>query len=26
MHGKVVTARWLDPATSKVNLGFPQTR
>src|SRR5712692_8494486 len=25
-HGKVVTARWPDPATSKVNLGFPQTR
>ncbi|HST25746.1 MAG TPA: aldehyde dehydrogenase family protein, partial [Gaiellaceae bacterium] len=24
--GKVVTSRWPDPATSKVNLGFPQTR
>jgi malonate-semialdehyde dehydrogenase (acetylating) / methylmalonate-semialdehyde dehydrogenase len=24
--GKVVTARWPDPATSAVNLGFPQTR
>jgi malonate-semialdehyde dehydrogenase (acetylating)/methylmalonate-semialdehyde dehydrogenase len=24
--GKVVTARWPDPATSRVNLGFPQTR
>jgi malonate-semialdehyde dehydrogenase (acetylating)/methylmalonate-semialdehyde dehydrogenase len=24
--GKVVTARWPDPATSKVNLGFPLTR
>ncbi len=24
--GKVVTARWPDPATSSVNLGFPQTR
>jgi len=23
---KVVTARWPDPATSKVDLGFPQTR
>jgi malonate-semialdehyde dehydrogenase (acetylating) / methylmalonate-semialdehyde dehydrogenase len=25
-HGKVVTSRWPDPATSKVDLGFPQTR
>jgi malonate-semialdehyde dehydrogenase (acetylating)/methylmalonate-semialdehyde dehydrogenase len=25
-RGKVVTARWPDPATSKVDLGFPQTR
>jgi malonate-semialdehyde dehydrogenase (acetylating)/methylmalonate-semialdehyde dehydrogenase len=25
-RGKVVTARWPDPATSRVNLGFPQTR
>jgi len=25
-RGKVVTSRWPDPATSKVNLGFPQTR
>jgi malonate-semialdehyde dehydrogenase (acetylating)/methylmalonate-semialdehyde dehydrogenase len=24
--GKVVTARWPDPATSKVDLGFPRTR
>ena len=24
--GKVVTARWPDPATRSVNLGFPQTR
>ena len=24
--GKVVTSRWPDPATSKVDLGFPQTR
>jgi malonate-semialdehyde dehydrogenase (acetylating)/methylmalonate-semialdehyde dehydrogenase len=25
-RGKVVTARWPDPATSHVDLGFPQTR
>ncbi len=25
-RGKVVTSRWPDPATSKVDLGFPQTR
>ena len=25
-RGKVITARWPDPATSSVNLGFPQTR
>jgi hypothetical protein len=25
-RGKVVTARWPDPATSKVDLGFRQTR
>jgi malonate-semialdehyde dehydrogenase (acetylating)/methylmalonate-semialdehyde dehydrogenase len=25
-RGKVVTSRWPDPATSKVNLGFPTTR
>jgi malonate-semialdehyde dehydrogenase (acetylating)/methylmalonate-semialdehyde dehydrogenase len=25
-RGKVVTARWPDPATSRVDLGFPQTR
>src|SRR6188472_2579397 len=25
-RGKVVTSRWLDPATSKIDLGFPQTR
>jgi malonate-semialdehyde dehydrogenase (acetylating) / methylmalonate-semialdehyde dehydrogenase len=25
-RGKVVTSRWPDPATSKVELGFPQTR
>ncbi|HEY2940539.1 MAG TPA: CoA-acylating methylmalonate-semialdehyde dehydrogenase [Gaiellaceae bacterium] len=25
-QGKVVTSRWPDPATSKVELGFPQTR
>ena len=25
-RGKVVTSRWPDPATSQVNLGFPQTR
>src|SRR3954454_16660388 len=25
-RGKVVTSRWPDPATSKVALGFPQTR
>ncbi|HEU6444492.1 MAG TPA: CoA-acylating methylmalonate-semialdehyde dehydrogenase [Gaiellaceae bacterium] len=25
-RGKVVTERWPDPATSKVDLGFPQTR
>jgi malonate-semialdehyde dehydrogenase (acetylating) / methylmalonate-semialdehyde dehydrogenase len=25
-HSKVVTARWPDPATSIVDLGFPQTR
>jgi len=25
-RGKVVTARWPDPSTSRVNLGFPQTR
>jgi malonate-semialdehyde dehydrogenase (acetylating)/methylmalonate-semialdehyde dehydrogenase len=24
--GKVVTSRWPDPATSKVDLGFPRTR
>jgi malonate-semialdehyde dehydrogenase (acetylating) / methylmalonate-semialdehyde dehydrogenase len=24
--GKVVSARWPDPATSKVDLGFPQNR
>ena len=24
-RGKVVTSRWPDPATSKVDLGFPQT-
>jgi malonate-semialdehyde dehydrogenase (acetylating) / methylmalonate-semialdehyde dehydrogenase len=23
---KVVTARWPDPATSRVDLGFPRTR
>jgi hypothetical protein len=23
---KAVTSRWPDPATSKVDLGFPQTR
>jgi malonate-semialdehyde dehydrogenase (acetylating)/methylmalonate-semialdehyde dehydrogenase len=25
-QGKVVTSRWPDPATSQVDLGFPQTR
>ena len=25
-RAKVVTSRWPDPATSKVDLGFPQTR
>ena len=25
-HAKVVTARWPDPATSSVDLGFPRTR
>jgi malonate-semialdehyde dehydrogenase (acetylating)/methylmalonate-semialdehyde dehydrogenase len=25
-HSKVVTARWPEPATSSVDLGFPQTR
>ena len=25
-RGKVVTSRWPDPHTSKVDLGFPQTR
>jgi len=25
-RGKVVTSRWPDPATSQVNLGFPETR
>ena len=25
-RGKVVTSRWPDPATSAVDLGFPQTR
>jgi len=25
-RGKVVTARWPDPATSQIDLGFPQTR
>jgi malonate-semialdehyde dehydrogenase (acetylating)/methylmalonate-semialdehyde dehydrogenase len=25
-RGKVVTSRWPDPATSSVNLGFPQNR
>jgi malonate-semialdehyde dehydrogenase (acetylating)/methylmalonate-semialdehyde dehydrogenase len=25
-RGKVVTARWPDPATSRIDLGFPQTR
>ena len=25
-RGKVVTARWPDPATSRVDLGFPRTR
>jgi malonate-semialdehyde dehydrogenase (acetylating)/methylmalonate-semialdehyde dehydrogenase len=25
-RGKVVTSRWPDPASSKVDLGFPQTR
>ena len=25
-QGKVVTARWPDPATSEINLGFPRTR
>jgi malonate-semialdehyde dehydrogenase (acetylating)/methylmalonate-semialdehyde dehydrogenase len=25
-HGKVVTTRWPDPATSRVDLGFPRTR
>ncbi len=25
-RGKIVTSRWPDPATSRVDLGFPQTR
>ncbi len=25
-RGKVVTSRWPDPSTSKIDLGFPQTR
>ena len=25
-RGKVVTSRWPDPATSEVDLGFPETR
>jgi len=25
-RGKVVTSRWPDPATSQIDLGFPQTR
>jgi malonate-semialdehyde dehydrogenase (acetylating)/methylmalonate-semialdehyde dehydrogenase len=25
-RGKIVTSRWPDPATSKIDLGFPQTR
>ncbi len=25
-HAKVVTSRWPDPGTSKVDLGFPQVR
>jgi len=25
-RGKVVTSRWPDPATSRVDLGFPRTR
>ncbi len=25
-QGKVITSRWPDPATSSVNLGFPETR
>ncbi len=25
-RGKVITSRWPDPATSKIDLGFPQTR
>jgi malonate-semialdehyde dehydrogenase (acetylating)/methylmalonate-semialdehyde dehydrogenase len=25
-RGKVITSRWPDPSTSKVDLGFPQTR
>ena len=25
-QGKVVTSRWPDPATSRIDLGFPQTR
>ena len=25
-RGKVVTSRWPDPATSKIDLGFPETR
>jgi len=25
-RGKVVTSRWPDPATSSINLGFPETR
>jgi hypothetical protein len=25
-RGKVVTSRWPDPSTSKVDLGFPRTR
>ncbi len=25
-RGKVVTSRWPDPGTSKVDLGFPRTR
>ena len=25
-RGKIVTSRWPDPGTSKVDLGFPRTR
>jgi malonate-semialdehyde dehydrogenase (acetylating)/methylmalonate-semialdehyde dehydrogenase len=25
-RGKVVTSRWPDPGTSKIDLGFPRTR